>query len=103
MRKILYSPGYGAGWVSWNSGSKEFLKFMLEYQPIIEAIERGDEMGEEHPAVKQLCEEAKDLFGQDYVCVCGADKLQVYETDTLVIITDHDGYEEIEELYGDWI
>ena len=44
MRKILYSPGFGAGWVSWARGeSVEMRRFMLEYRPFIEALEAADE------------------------------------------------------------
>ena len=44
MRKILYSPGFGAGWVSWARGeSVELRSFMLEYQPFIEALEAADD------------------------------------------------------------
>jgi len=41
MRKIILHGGYGSGW-STNLGSRnyEIRKFVLEYQPIIEAIER---------------------------------------------------------------
>lgn len=46
MRKILYSPGYGAGWVSWHYGTREENMFMLEYQPFIEALERGEPIGD---------------------------------------------------------
>lgn len=45
MRKILYSPGFGAGWVSWQGG--EGAEFMLEYQPIIEFLEAGGEFRED--------------------------------------------------------
>lgn len=40
MRKILYSPGYGAGWTSWE-GNLELKKFMLEYAPLVEYLENG--------------------------------------------------------------
>ena len=39
MRKILYSPGFGAGWVSWNDEGRDEQLFMLEYQPFIERLE----------------------------------------------------------------
>jgi hypothetical protein len=45
MRKILYSPGYGAGWTSWES-DYELRKFMLVYQPIIDYVEKGGSFGE---------------------------------------------------------
>lgn len=44
MRKILYSPGYGAGWSTWGGDTPEQKKFMLEYKPFIEALEcEGDD------------------------------------------------------------
>jgi len=45
MRKILYSPGFGAGWTSWHDGSKEAKLFMLEYRPFIEYLEAGGDRG----------------------------------------------------------
>lgn len=42
MRKILYSPGYGAGWTTWNGGDKKQKKFMLEYTPFVVACESAD-------------------------------------------------------------
>ena len=39
MRKILYSPAYGSGWVSWHGGSDIEKRFMLEYPPFVKAIE----------------------------------------------------------------
>lgn len=95
MRKILYSPGFGAGWSTWNSG--EVAKYMLTYQPIIDALERGEKMSEEHPAVKQLVAECKEKFGVDYVCVLGADDLRVREVSGRVRITEYDGNERVEE------
>ena len=38
-RKVLVSPGFGAGWSSWSYGSKEGAQFLAEYQPIIEFLE----------------------------------------------------------------
>jgi hypothetical protein len=102
-RKILYSPGWGAGWSSWNEG--EVAKFMLEYQPIIEFLEgggsfkykecggpsRGDDAM--HPILKQMCAEIKEKFGKDYVCCLGADDLEVAYVEGLVRIKEYDGNE----------
>jgi hypothetical protein len=39
-RKVLYSPGYGAGWVSWSSSEPvERQRFMLEHPALIAAVE----------------------------------------------------------------
>lgn len=45
-RKVIYSPGYGGGWVSWFSGPREQKKFMLEYPPFVAAIEAFEEVNE---------------------------------------------------------
>ena len=42
VRKILYSPHFGAGWTTWFSGSIEAKRFMLEYQPFIDSVEAED-------------------------------------------------------------
>ncbi len=114
MKKLLVSPGYGAGWSTWNSG--EVGRFMATYQPIIEFIESGnrfnqDEIGrwgsnETHPLLQQLIAECQEKFGVDYVCVLGADDLEVAIVDdnTQVRIEEYDGYESLtykDEV--DWI
>lgn len=42
-RKILYSPGYGAGWTTWHMGPPDQQEFMLSYEPFIEALEARPE------------------------------------------------------------
>ena len=108
-RKILYSPGFGAGWTTWNSG--DVAKLMLEYAPLIEALERGEAIydnrvhdyknetvtGDAHPALLQLEADCLSKFGADYVCVLGADQLRVATVSGRVRIEDYDGNESIEE------
>jgi hypothetical protein len=48
-RKILVSPGYGAGWSSWASGDSA--KTMLTYQPIIDFLENGGDSSDLHALV----------------------------------------------------
>ena len=48
MRKILYSPGYGAGWVSWYYGTDEQKRFMLEYAPFVAFVESGGVFPDDH-------------------------------------------------------
>jgi hypothetical protein len=91
MKKILVSPGYGAGWSSWNSG--EVAKFMAEYEPIIEAIENGEEINEKHELVSKMVEEIEEKFGENYVCIIGAEQLEVRIVSGPYRITDYDGYE----------
>lgn len=106
MRKILYSPGFSAGWSSWNSGDAG--KFMLTYQPIIDYLEAGNtftyedangdsiEGGPKHPLLIQLQKECNEKFGNEYVCVLGASDLEVATVDGLYRITEYDGNENIE-------
>lgn len=104
MKKILYSPGWGAGWSTWNSG--EVATFMLTYQPIIDFIETGgkftkDEVGgfgnkPLHPLLQKLQEECKEKFGETYVCVLGARDLEVESVSGPFRVTEYDGNEGIE-------
>src|SRR4051812_36873366 len=103
MPKILYSPGYGAGWSSWNHGSPEFTKWLITYQPIIDALELGERLNETHPIMDQLKHEAKQMFGEDYVCVLGADDLVVCEVSGPFRIDEYDGSESVTEGTPDYI
>ena len=100
MRKILYSPGYGAGWTSWNDG--EVAAYMLEYAPIVEAIENKTfTFSEKDPLCLQLEKECQEKFGENkHVCLLGADQLRVYETSGRVRINEYDGCESVEEEGG---
>jgi hypothetical protein len=53
MRKILYSPSYGSGWVTANKNLPiEAKRFMLEYSPLIEYLENGGEIEREEWDIK---------------------------------------------------
>jgi hypothetical protein len=91
-RKILYSPGFGAGWSSWNSG--EVAKFMLTYQPIIDHIETGKGPVPES-LLEQLQADCKEKFGAEYVCVLGAEQLAVWTGHGPVKIDEYDGHESV--------
>ena len=41
-KKILYSPGFGSGWSTWNAHSKEQYKLLCEYEPFIRLIEQNN-------------------------------------------------------------
>jgi hypothetical protein len=93
-RKILYSPGFGAGWITWNDD--ELAYKLLTYQPIIDFLENGgnsEDLKKDHPIIKCLEKECKEDFGTDYVCVLGADSLRIAEVNGEVKIEEYDGYE----------
>lgn len=114
MRKILISYGYGAGWVSWASGSTEFKQWMLTYQPIIDFLENGGKFTDEdcgsvsrkdkiHTILQQFLKEAKEKFGEDPY-IGGATGLKVVEVSGPVRITEYDGAEDYETPKGgEWL
>ena len=81
--KVLISPGYGAGWSTWNSPE------MAVDERLIEAFENG--ISEE--GMKQLCEE---LGYESYMG--GFEDLEIVEVPrgSLFKIRVYDGYESIE-------
>lgn len=108
MRKILYSPGYGAGWTSWNTSNPDVEKYMLTYAPIISFLENGGKFKDSedsHQLLVQLREECKNKFGEDYVCTLGAGQLKVKSVSGRVRINEYDGFESVEEEgeYSGWI
>jgi len=114
MRKILYSPGYGAGWTSWADSSDE-AKFAIDYAPIIEFLEGGGVFVErpwgrahkgadafEEPGRSVLKKFEEDLaahLGKDHVYfyLGGARDLQVAVVNGPVRINEYDGFESVEE------
>lgn len=39
MRKVLYSPGFGAGWSTWCHGDKAARLLLMEFPPLVAAVE----------------------------------------------------------------
>lgn len=128
-RKILYSPGFGAGWVSWARGEGlEVRRFMLEYQPFIEALEAADDRdmmitttvvpGQTDwngmpsvvecprclaPLVAGFATECMERFG-DLPYLGGMRDLSVYEVPdgVLVRIEEYDGSESVVTNQDSW-
>lgn len=81
---VLYSPGYGAGWASWNPEYKETLLFDKE---IVEAVLRND------------IEKAKELANEKApgAYLGGGHQLEVrwLTKGTVFEIEEYDGNEEV--------
>lgn len=99
MRKILYSPDFGAGWYTWNPG--EMGKYMLTHEATIKAVESGKGLKE---ALEALTQECQQKFG-DTPYLGGADSLEVMEVKGRVRIHEYDGSETVEEegSFEGWI
>lgn len=108
--KILKTNSYGAGWATWNTSNSDVADYMLTYQPIIEYLENlnpkpgwreSNGLDEKHPLVLQLVKEVKEKFGVNYICVLGAEHLEVDEAFVgglvdQVRLSDFDGWERID-------
>ena len=116
QRKVLYSPGYGAGWVTWNSSKTGSAEFMLTYQPIIDFLEAGGtfsggfsekadqtrieyngdvaDLSSLHPVLKKFAEEFHEKFGE-YPYMGGAEQLRVEIVSGRVRVEEYDGNESL--------
>jgi hypothetical protein len=61
-RKVLISPGWGAGWSTWMWGTEGMAALAVTYGPIIAALERGEKMSGAHPAVQEFVKECEERF-----------------------------------------
>lgn len=113
MKKLLYSPGFGAGWTTWE-GNDEVRRFMASYEPLVEFIEgvgkfeRGEceivyslsepdvppSLDKLHPVLREFAEECQRRFG-DIPYLGGARDLQVLTVgdDERVRFEEYDGNE----------
>lgn len=113
MRKILYSPGYGEGWSTWNAHTKEQIRFLTEYPPLIEYVEgnggdlpnrRGVWFEDEEekilaiPAIQQLIREWKEKFPDEPELYLGGIKglsIRKIPSDMRYFIEEYDGSESV--------
>jgi len=96
MKKIVISPGFGAGWSTWSDKPKE----VAEYRPVIEFLEKGGDPNSEEfdPIVDQM---GKDL-GLDCFSGIGRDELKVVEVKGRYCIEEYDGSESVRTEIGFW-
>lgn len=82
---ILYSPGYGAGWSTWNDD--KYREFLLHDEKLVDLVETN-----QHSKIKEYVE---TVYPDEYVCVLGADQLRVswVSPGTQFRIKDYDGSE----------
>jgi ribosomal protein L30E len=88
--KILVSPGYGAGWSTWNSTHKEFL---LKDPTLVEMAERVPKADEQEVAAY-----IKSKLGDVHVFTGGWSDIEVdtLPKGTLFKVVEYDGYESVE-------
>lgn len=85
---VLYSPGFGAGWYSWNKDHKE----LLFHPKIVEMVEAGRR--------KEINDEwVKENLGVD-IYTGGSEQLTIQwlPEGTAFVVNEYDGAETIETL-----
>lgn len=86
---VLYSPGYGAGWSSWNDKALAYDKRVIDYW-----------MTHKHAKIKEVSKYLKELGYDAYVSVSNWYNLELEWMRPLVYwrINEYDGSESIEIL-----
>ena len=102
-RKILISPGYGAGWYSWHRH-----KELIDDKILISLVEKGEHKNEEEEVSKEFkerCEELLKEAGKDPTSIYygGVYQLVVETVRGRIKICEYDGYESIEYDNNEWI
>ena len=91
---ILYSPGFGAGWSTWNND--EYREFLLHDEKLVELVETKQE--------DKIVEYVKSVYPGEYITLLGLDDLEVewVSSGTQIIITEYDGSEGIKYNYDNF-
>jgi hypothetical protein len=91
---ILYSPGFGAGWSTWNND--EYREFLLHDEKLVELVETKQK--------GKIVEYVKSVYPGEYLTLLDLAKLEVewVSSGTQFIITEYDGSEGIEYNYDNF-
>ncbi len=87
----LYSPGYGAGWSSWNS---EYAETLLFHEDLVEAAINS-------VSYKEVERILDHILGPDHHTYLGGWKqvaIEWVEKGELIRVTEYDGYETLEVI-----
>lgn len=96
VRKVLYSPGFGAGWTTnWNAGHAGNAKALTMDPELIAMVEQGSHL-HDGEASEAFQARAQTITGDDSLYFGGVKQLEVAEVDGPFHITEYDGAESIE-------
>lgn len=87
---VLYSPGFGAGWSTWNTETREIQERLLTDAEIVQAV-----LDEAEPEDIEAIVER--LFGEDEIYTGGVHQLQIkwIPKGCQFEVTEYDGSESI--------
>ncbi len=88
---VLISPGFGAGWSTWNYDEGIAAK-LLFHPRIVEMVEQGRNEELTEKWIKENCD-----IDAKYICVLGADQLEInwLPVGTAFTLEEYDGSESI--------
>jgi hypothetical protein len=91
---VLYSPGFGAGWSTWNGD--EYREFLLHDETLVDFVET-----KQH---HKIAEYVSTVYPGKHICVLGAEDLEVewISCGTQFHIDEYDGYEGIMYTHGSY-
>jgi hypothetical protein len=91
---VLYSPGYGAGWSTWNDD--KYREFLLHDEKLVDLVEFNQQ--------DKIKEYVESVYPGEYVCVLGAYDLRVewVSPGTQFRIKEYDGSESITYNYDSY-
>jgi hypothetical protein len=102
---VLYSPGYGAGWYTWNSmkGDNEEQALSLIFDPILVELVKHRNESNYSEFTQKIEERAEELLPDGYFG--GADSLEIkwLPVDTKFRIDEYDGSESIQTIEELWL
>lgn len=88
---VLFAPGFGAGWSTWNDD--QYREMLTMDADIVQAVLDGDRQKAADIATKKIKEITND--SEKYICVLGAGDLEVFwiPKGSLFEISEYDGAE----------
>ncbi len=88
---VLYSPGFGSGWSTWNR--EPIASHMAMDRLVVEAFLTGDSS-----QIEKVVNEIAAKYGCEYVCLLSSNELEICWVDSgeVFIIDEYDGFERVE-------
>lgn len=86
---VLVSPGFGAGWYTWNG-----IEELIFHPKLVELVEQDNR----HEITEELCKKLLDT--DKYICTFGASNLKIFwiNIGDKFIIEEYDGWEDIKTI-----
>lgn len=102
---VLYSPGFGAGWYTWNTmrGDNENRSIELIFDPtIVELVEKRNRENQ-YVITKAIEDRAEEILPEGYFGGACDLTIEWLPVGTKFLITEYDGSESIQTVEDLWL